>query len=67
MRIFARLEHTGGVSRQGATGKGIKIMYSTKVLGNSNATLNINHSNHKAALAQAVKDKKQLPHGAKKK
>lgn len=43
-------------------------MYSTKVLGHdANAALNINHSTHKAALAQAVKDKKHLPHGHKKK
>lgn len=42
-------------------------MYSAKILGSSNETLSIHHSKHKAALKQAVKDKKHLPHGAKKK
>ncbi len=43
-------------------------MYSTKVLGNSTAgTMSINHSSHKAALKEAIKTKKQLPHGTKKK
>ncbi|MEI2716766.1 MAG: hypothetical protein V9E98_07195 [Candidatus Nanopelagicales bacterium] len=42
-------------------------MYSTKVLGNGPShTSNINHSSHKAALKHAIKNKKQLPHGAKK-
>ena len=37
-------------------------MYSTKVLGNSTAgTMSINHSSHKAALKEAIKNKKQLP------
>ncbi len=42
-------------------------MYSVKVLGNSAGSLNINHSSHKAALKQAIKNKAHLPHGAKKK
>lgn len=42
-------------------------MYSAKILGQQTNTLNINHSNHKAALKAAIKGKKQLPHGAKKK
>lgn len=44
-------------------------MYSAKVLGNDGGgnQMSLNHSKHKAAMAAAVKAKKQLPHGAKKK
>lgn len=42
-------------------------MYSTKVLGNSAGPLSINHSSHKAAMKAAIKNKKALPHGSKKK
>lgn len=43
-------------------------MYSAKILGtDANASLSINHSKHKAAMNDAIKNKKQLPHGNKKK
>lgn len=37
-------------------------MYSAKVQGNQDSTnqLNLNHSGHKATLAHAVKNKKQV-------
>lgn len=43
-------------------------MYSAKILGNdANASLSINHSKHKAQMSEAIKNKKQLPHGHQKK
>ncbi len=42
-------------------------MYSTKVLGDQSGPLHIHHSAHKAKLKAAIKAKKQLPHGPKKK
>jgi hypothetical protein len=44
-------------------------MYSAKILGNEGSSnlMSINHSNHKAAMAEAVKNKKQLPAQPKKK
>ena len=45
------------------------IMYSAKILGNDSGSnlMSINHSHHKAALADAVKNKKQVPQAPKKK
>lgn len=43
-------------------------MYSAKILGSDSSNqLSLNQSNHRAAMNAAVKAKKQLPHGAKKK
>ncbi len=44
-------------------------MYSAKILGSDSGgnQMSLNQSTHKAAMAEAVKNKKQLPHGHKKK